>query len=434
MSILTDYKAQLEKAIQTKDIVKIFDALLVIATELNASDIHIEPYQNDCRMRLRVDGVMATLVTYPKHLHENIIAKFKIESGQMRPDEKRLPQDARVSTMISTQKDLDLRANTLPTVHGEKLVLRIVDKSKTIPTIDQVGLEGTQKDILLRNIGYPNGIILFTGPTGQGKTTTLYACLHALNKVGVNITTFEDPVEIKLNGVNQSQIRTDIGFTFAQGLRGSLRQDPDIVMVGEVRDWDTLEAAMEASMTGHLVFSTVHTNSSSETITRLTNLGAQPYMMTGTLNLIVAQRLARMIHPDHKLQVNVRDTQPVFYQSAVQAVQSMPKSQLTHELQVRWIDAATAKAFLEDGLAYIPDPAAGDKAMSWRTAIYEMLEFDDEIKEMLLSWKTALSLEKYALEQKWMVNLERDAIFKVMQWKISLDEVYRLVKHKKLEN
>lgn len=432
MSILSDYRAQLDKAIQTKDIVKIFDALLVIATELNASDIHIEPYQNDCRMRLRVDGVMETLVIYPKHLHENIIAKFKIESGQMRPDEKRLPQDARVSTMISTQKELDLRANTLPTVHGEKLVLRIVDKSKTIPTLDQLGLEGTQKDILLRNINYPNGIILVTWPTGSGKTTTLYACLHALNKVGVNITTFEDPVEIKLNGMNQAQIRTDIWFSFAQGLRWSLRQDPDIVMVGEVRDRDTLEAAMEASMTGHLVFSTIHTNSSSETITRLTNLGAQPYMMTGTLNLIVAQRLARTIHQDHKIQINVREHAPVLYQSAVQALRTMPEQELIHELKLREIDPNAAKSFFEDGIAYIPDPTAGEKWMSWRTAIYEMLEFDDEIKEMLLVWKTALSLEKYALEQKWMVNLERDAIFKVIQWRISLDEVYRLVKHKKI--
>ncbi len=375
---------------------------------------------------------METLVTYPKHLHENIIAKFKIESGQMRPDEKRLPQDARVSTLISTQKDLDLRANTLPTVHGEKLVLRIVDKSKKIPTLDQLWLEWTQKDILLRNIWYPNGIILVTWPTGSGKTTTLYACLHDLNKVGVNITTFEDPVEIKLNGMNQSQIRVDIGFSFAQWLRWSLRQDPDIVMVWEIRDRDTLEAAMEASMTGHLVFSTVHTNSSSETITRLTNLGAQPYMMTWTLNLIVAQRLARTINIEHRIHINARETTPVLYQSALQALRSMPEQELIHELKVRNIDPQAAKAFFEDGMTYAPDPTAWDKGMRWRTAIYEMLEFDDEIKEMLLSGKTALSLEKYALEQKWMVNLERDAVFKVIQWKISLEEVYRLVKHKKL--
>ena len=194
-----EYFKALSKSIATSDIVKLFDNLLTIATEQEASDIHIEPYETFCRIRIRIDGIMHELIQYPNSIHENIIAKFKIESGQMRPDEKRIPQDARVSSITLTHKELDLRANTLPTVWGEKLVMRIVDKSKKIPLLEELGIEGSNMEILLRNLNYPNGIIITTGPTGSGKTSTLYACLNKLNKTEVNILTYEDPVEARFD-------------------------------------------------------------------------------------------------------------------------------------------------------------------------------------------------------------------------------------------
>lgn len=215
-----DFKKKLDEAVVQSDIVKIFDNLLTIGVEWGASDIHIEPMENYCRIRIRIDGILQELVQYPKNLHESIISKFKIESGQMRPDEKRIPQDARVSSVTLTNKEIDLRANTLPTVRGEKLVMRIVDKSKKTPPLEELGIEGNNKKIIFKHLEYPNGIILTTGPTGSGKTTTLYAALNYINNSEVNIITYEDPVEDKVAGLNQAQIRADIGFTFANGLRG----------------------------------------------------------------------------------------------------------------------------------------------------------------------------------------------------------------------
>lgn len=423
--------AALKSAIDNKEIIKIFDNLLTIATEEWASDIHIEPFQDLCRIRIRIDGILWMLVHYPSRIHDNIIAKFKIESGQMRPDEKRLPQDARVSTTTLTWKDLDLRANTVPMVWGEKLVMRLVDKSKDTPPLDILGIEGMNDAIIRRNIWYPNGIILVTWPTGSGKTTTLYAWLDILNVPEVNITTYEDPVENKLLWLNQSQVRADIWFTFASWLRAALRQDPDIIMVWEIRDFETLQTAMEAAMTWHLVFSTVHTNSAAETLTRVINLWAQPYMVTGTFNVIVAQRLWRKIREDAKIEVNVREKYPAWYTSARHALLTMKPEALQSEMQLRNIDTAMIKRFMEDGMAMWADPAKWQAAFKWRVWLYEMLEFDDEIKQMLLEGKKALAVEKYALEQKGMINLERDAVFKMIQGKISIEEVYRLVKHKK---
>ena len=226
-----DYRQRLQQAILESDVVKIFDNLLTVGVEEWASDIHIEPMENYSRIRIRIDGILEELVQFPKSLHESIISKFKIESGQMRPDEKRLPQDARVSSITQTNKEIDLRANTLPTVWWEKLVMRIVDKSKKIPPVAELGIDGNNKNIVYKHLWYPNGIILMTWPTGSGKTTTLYALLDYINTPEVNVITYEDPVENKMAGLNQAQVRTDIGFTFANGLRGALRQDPDIIMV-----------------------------------------------------------------------------------------------------------------------------------------------------------------------------------------------------------
>ncbi len=429
------YLDGLQKSITNSDIVKFFENLVTLGSELGASDIHIEPYENYCRIRLRIDGILHEIAQYPKNIHENIIAKFKIESGQMRPDEKRLPQDARVSTVTSTHKELDLRANTLPTVWWEKLVMRIVDKSKKIPLLEDLGIEWSNIDILERNLTYPNGIIITTWPTWSGKTTTLYACLNKLNKNTVNILTYEDPVESRINGLNQSQIRWDIWFTFAQWLRWSLRQDPDIVLVWEIRDWETLDTAMEAAMTWHLVFSTVHTNSSAETITRVMNLWAKSYQICGTFNLVIAQRLSRKVCEHCQTLSDISGSD--YFKYAKQSLTSMKWNTLEKEMKSRGITEAQRKSFSDGKIMIWKWTDEDGKTCSYcngtwykgRVGLFESMEYTDELKNLLLQGKTAFEVEKWMLENG-MVNLERDGIFKTIKWQTTLEEVYRLSKHK----
>ena len=432
-----NFRELLNKSILQSDIVRIFDYLLTIAVEEGASDIHIEPFENYCRIRIRIDGVLQELVQYPKTFHDSIISKFKIESGQMRPDEKRLPQDARVSAITKTNKEIDLRANTLPTVRWEKLVMRIVDKSKKIPELKDLWLEGSNGRILSKVLAYPNGIILNTGPTGSWKTTTLYSCLADVNKTEVNITTFEDPVENKMHGLNQAQVRSDIGFTFLSGLRSALRQDPDIIMVWEIRDRETLEMAMESAMTGHLVFSTIHTNSAVETITRVFNMGAEAFMLAGTFNLVIAQRLWRKVCPHCMQKILVKDDKK--YLVARDTFTKFDKELLKKEILLRGISQEQWNDFFLKGYISVgtgKDPATGGVCpvcngigYKGRIGLYEMMDYTDEIKEMLLAGKSAFEIWKYALSQG-MIDLERDGLFKTIEWLTNLDEVYRFVKIK----
>ncbi len=430
-----DYKAKLDEAVLQSDVVKIFADLLTVAVEAGASDIHIEPLENYCRIRIRIDGILQELVQYPKNLHESIISKFKIESGQMRPDEKRVPQDARVSSVTLTNKEIDLRANTFPSVWWECLSMRIVDKSIKVPPLEELGIEGSNKGIIYRHLKYPNGIILCTGPTGSGKTTTLYACLDYVNTTEVNIITYEDPVENKMAGLNQAQIRADIGFSFANGLRWGLRQDPDIMMVWEIRDRETLDMAMESAMTGHLMFSTVHTNSSAETITRVYNLWAKPYMIVGTFNLVMAERLARRVCEHCKIQTSAKDNPK--YKFARESFRNFDKEALKKEIISRGINQQQRNDFINNGMVYVgsgKDPKTGDKCpfcegsgYKGRVGIFEMMDYTDEIKNMLLDGKSAFEVENVAL-QRGMINLERDGVFKIIKWMTTLDEVYRYVK------
>lgn len=423
-----NYLESLKKAIISADTVAIFDNLLTYAIEEWASDIHIEPYEWFWRIRIRIDWILKEIVQYPINIHDSLIAKFKIESWQMRPDEKRLPQDARVSIRTLTWKEADLRANTLPTVFWEKLVMRIVDKSKKIPPLEMLWIEWINKKYLYNNINLPNWIILTTWPTWSWKSTTLYACLNYLNKTDVNITTFEDPVENKMIWLNQSQIRVDIWYWFVQWLRAALRQDPDIIMVWEIRDYETLEIAMDAAMTWHLVFSTIHTNSAVETITRVLNLWAKPFMLAWTFNLVIAQRLARKLC-DCKTKVDIKSKKPYLYNYALETLKYFNKENLEVELKLRWITKEEWQDFLN---WYAYEPVWCEKCngwYKWRVWLYEMLSFEDEIKDLIIKWKTAFEIEIYALKN-WMINLERDWIFKVIKWLTTLDEVYRLTKHK----
>lgn len=430
------FKDELDKAILQSNIVEIFDNLLTIWVEEWASDIHIEPMENYSRIRLRIDWVLIELVQYPKILHESVISKFKIESGQMRPDEKRLPQDARVSNVTKTNKEIDLRANTLPTVWWEKLVMRVVDKSKKLPHLLDLGIEWSNYDIIMRNLTYPNWIILNTGPTGSGKTTTLYACLEYVNKTDVNIITYEDPVENKVHWLNQSQVRSDIGFDFASGLRAGLRQDPDIMMVWEIRDYETLDMAMESAMTGHLVFSTVHTNSAIETISRVLNLGGKWYMISGTFNLVIAQRLAKKVCAKCKTQKVIKDDPRRSYTK--KAFKNFDKDRLRAEIQKRWITKEQWNSYINEWVIHVwsgkdDEWNICDMCMwtgyKWRIWLYEFMDYTDEIKTMIIEWKSTLEIEKIALAN-WMITLERDWIFKMIKWSVDMDQVYKFVKIK----
>ena len=432
-----EFKEMLNKSIVWADIVKIFDYLLTVGVELWASDIHIEPFENFARIRLRIDWVLQELVQYPKNLHDSVISKFKIESWQMRPDEKRIPQDARVSTITQTNKEIDLRANTLPTVWWEKLCMRIVDKSKKTPPLEVLGIEWINGDLITKAIEQPNGIMMTTWPTWSWKTTTMYASLAKINNVDIDITTFEDPVENKMFWLNQSQVRADIGFTFASWLRSALRQDPDVILVWEIRDHETLDMAMEAAMTWHMVVSTIHTNSAAETLTRISNMWAKWFMIAWTFNIVMAQRLARKVCDHCKVAINVSSDER--YQWTKQCFASMDKDILKAEIIQRWIDPNVWQAYMSQWVAYIwswKDPATWEVCpvclwswCKWRVWVYEILHFNEEVKEMVMRDEKAMDVEKVALA-RWMISLERDAVFKVIKGFLPLDAVYKLVKHK----
>jgi len=296
--IKTYEAGHLGEVIREAPIAQIVSAVLEQAMRLRASDVHIEPQELDTRVRYRVDGVLQERLLLPKRLHDAVISRIKI-LGDMKIDEKRIPQDGRFNFKMG-DSEVDLRVSSLPTSNGEKIVMRLLKKSGGVPTLPELGLRGLGLKNLEANILRPHGIILVTGPTGSGKTTTLYAVLTKLNNAKVNILTLEDPVEYQIQGVNQVQINPTAGLTFATGLRSFLRQDPNIMLVGEVRDRETTELAIQAALTGHLVFSTLHTNNAAGAIPRLIDLGAEPFLVVSALNAVVGQRIARKICPTCK--------------------------------------------------------------------------------------------------------------------------------------
>ncbi|MDD3646398.1 MAG: GspE/PulE family protein [Candidatus Gracilibacteria bacterium] len=399
------------------DVQKICDYMILGAVLLDASDIHIEPLLNYVRLRYRSDGELREILEYQNFLHQGIVARFKILSD-LKIDESRKPQDGRISKTIEG-KSLDLRVSTLPTVHGEKVVMRIVDKSKEIPDFEDLGIEGKNGDLIKKALSLPNGIILTSGPTGSGKSTTLYSALVMLNRVNVNIMTLEDPVENQIDGINQSQVKPDIGYSFANGLRTALRQDPDIIMVGEMRDKETVDIAIEASLTGHLVLSTIHTNSAAETITRVLNMGVKPFLLPASFNIIIAQRLVKRLCPHCKKEVSFSELGEEVLKNIKHAISITPKQ----ELERRVGDKLKKPVFYKavgcdkcDGLGY-----------KGRVGLYEVLEISPGVKEMILSGSSAFNINNQAIKDG-MISLEQDGIMKALNGETSLEEVYRVAK------
>ena len=403
----------LQNSIISGNIPKMVLVALSYAVELGSSDIHIEPLETTVRIRYRVDGVLRRVVEYPPNLHPAVVSRLKIMAN-LKIDEQRIPQDGRISTETETGKELDLRVSSLPTVHGEKIVMRIVDKSKKVPELGKLGIEGKNYDILMRAITAPNGIVLTSGPTGSGKSTTLYSAMSLLNEPDVNLMTLEDPVENQVDGLNQSQMHPEIGYNFAYGLRTALRQDPDIIMVGEIRDKETIDVAIEASLTGHLVLSTIHTNSAAETITRVLNMGVQNFLITATFNAIIAQRLARTICANCKVEDQPSEEILTFVRDTIKRIPA-------DEIEIRKIGHLIENPKLYKGKGCDICDHTGYKG---RLGLYEIMETNDVIKELIIQKLPAVMIHKKALETG-MVSLELDGVMKALEGYTTIEEVYK---------
>jgi general secretion pathway protein E len=380
-------------------IIRLVNSLLFRAAKERASDIHIEPMERELAVRFRVDGVLHNIIKPPKRFQNSIISRVKI-MAQLNIAEKRLPQDGRIRIRLAG-RDIDIRVSTIPTVHGEGIVLRLLDKSATLLDLAEIGMNARILHDIDELIHRSHGIVLVTGPTGSGKTTTLYGALTRINTPEVKILTVEDPVEYQLKGINQMAINPKIGLTFASGLRSFLRQDPDIIMVGEIRDRETAQIAIEASLTGHLVFSTVHTNDSAGAVTRLVEMGIEPFLVASSLMAVMAQRLVRCVCVDCREVYRPTDD----------------------EIAKLGLDRA-AFAALGDGRAYraVGCPACAKSGYRGRTGIYELLVLDDDLRQLVLKNVDSGTIKKLATS-KGMAALLEDGAQKVAAGQTTIAEV-----------
>jgi type IV pilus assembly protein PilB len=394
--------AALEKAAEEAPVIKLVNYILTDAVKRGASDIHMEPYEKEYRVRYRIDGVLQTMMNPPVKLRDAIISRVKIMS-KLDISEKRLPQDGRIMIKMmhnNKKKQLDFRVSVLPTLHGEKVVMRLLDKENLRLDMTKLGFEPESLAKFQHAIFKPYGMVLVTGPTGSGKTNTLYSSIAQLNKPDTNIVTAEDPVEFQLPGINQVQMKEQIGLNFAAALRSFLRQDPNIILVGEIRDFETAEIAIKAALTGHLVLSTLHTNDAPATISRLMNMGIEPFLVATSVHLICAQRLARRVCQECKV---VDDVAP----------QVLIDAGFTPE------EAKTVKVYKGKGCS-----VCGNKGYKGRVGFYEVLEITDELRELILVGASALELKRKAIEQG-MISLRRSGLIKVAAGISSLEEVIR---------
>lgn len=394
-----------EKIVEEAPIIKIVAVILRNATEGLASDIHIENTGDSVKVRFRVDGILHTSLVLPISVYNGVIARIKI-LAKLRLDEKRKPQDGGFSAKINDRK-IDFRVSTMPSYFGEKVVMRILDSQRGIQKLDDIGFSRESLVLIKEALSRPYGLILMTGPTGSGKTTTLYSMLTELNKEENNIVSLEDPIEYKIDGVNQSQIMSEIGYTFASGLRSILRQDPNVILVGEIRDKETAELAIQAALTGHLVLSTLHTNNSIGAIPRLIDMGIDPYLIAPTLILCIAQRLARKIHPNSKHEIPMDEPTKVMFEK--QFSDLSPEFKKDIKIKDTVYEAVSSN-----------ESASG---LSGRTPILELFKIDKEMQNVILKSPTEQDIYKLA-RSKGMITLREDAMIKCMRGDIPLKEVY----------
>ena len=398
-----DYTSEAALDVKADDtpVVKFVNKVLLDAIKRGASDIHFEPYENDFRVRMRMDGILRTMAKAPVKLHPRISARLKV-MAQLDIAERRVPQDGRIKLNISKSRQMDFRVSSCPTLFGEKIVLRLLDGSAAKLGIDRLGYEDEQKKLYIEALSKPYGMILVTGPTGSGKTVSLYTGMNILNTDECNISTAEDPVEIRVAGINQVQMNNKKGMTFAVALRSFLRQDPDVIMVGEIRDLETAEIGIKAAQTGHLVLSTLHTNDAPQTITRLMNMGVAPYNITSSVTLVIAQRLARRLH-DCKKELHLPD----------------------NALLAEGFTAKEIKAGLKIyEPAGCPDCNEGYKG---RVGIYQVMPMTEEIQRIVLEGGNALQIAE-AAQRSGVLDLRQSALKKVKDGILSLAEMNRVTK------
>src|SRR5208282_2017940 len=394
--------ASLSKAAEEAPIIKLCNLILTDAVKRGASDIHVEPYEKEFRVRFRIDGILQNVMAPPLKLKDAMTSRMKIMS-KLDISEKRLPQDGRIMIKYlkdGKKKELDFRVSTVPTLFGEKIVLRLLDKENLRLDMTKLGFEPESLKKFERNILKPYGMVLVTGPTGSGKTNTLYSAVARLNTVDTNIMTAEDPVEFQLAGINQVQMKEQIGLNFAAALRAFLRQDPNIILVGEIRDFETAEIAVKAALTGHLVLSTLHTNDAPSTISRMMNMGIEPFLVATSVNLICAQRLVRRIC------VNCKEELEVPEQALIDAGYSPEEAKKT-------------KIYHGKGCS-----TCNKGGYKGRTGLYEVMEINDELRELILVGASALELKKKAIEQG-MLTLRRSGLIKSALGQTTLEEVIR---------
>ncbi|KGR74035.1 GspE/PulE family protein [Ureibacillus sinduriensis] len=391
---VTAPEAQPEITDEESPIVRLVNQIIANGVAQRASDIHFDPQETEFRVRYRVDGQLRTERSLPKHMQNMLAARVKIMGG-LNITENRVPQDGRIKTTVNF-KPIDIRLSTLPTIFGEKIVMRILDLSNAATDVDKLGLNSKNEQLFRNMIARPNGIVLITGPTGSGKSTTLYAALSHLNKEGVNIITVEDPVEYQLDGINQIQVKEEVGLTFAAGLRSILRQDPDIVMIGEIRDLETAEIATRASLTGHLVLSTLHTNSAVESISRLHDMGIEPFLISSSLVGVVAQRLVRKVCRDCGKTVPATDREKEIFAEVGMTVSTVNRGRGC--------------------------PACNHTGYRGRLAIHEILPVDRTIKDFILQ-RTSVNLIRNYMKEAGYHTLVEDGLLKVLEGYTTTEEV-----------
>ena len=389
-----------EKESEDAPIIRLVQKTLDDALQMRASDVHVEPFQSRLRIRYRIDGVLKEIASLDAGLLAPLTSRLKIMAG-LDIAEKRKPQDGRIA-ITSAGRAIDVRTSVLPGNHGETIVMRLLDKEKGLLSLDALGFQGPDRDRFERCISRPNGIVLVTGPTGSGKTTTLYAALQQLNRPDVKIITAEDPVEFNIRGINQCQVRSRIGLSFARILRAMLRQAPNIILVGEIRDRETAEIAVQAALTGHLVFSTLHTNDSASAITRLCDMGVKPFLVAAAVQAVLAQRLVRVLCPQCAVPVEL------------------------DEVELRSIGVEVGVGGGSRTMRAVGCPACDHSGYRGRLGIFEMMSLDESLRERIFHGEPTVRLREHALQSGGMITLLQDGAKKVLAGKTSIQELLRV--------
>lgn len=415
---------EVKTIVQDSPISKALSTILEYALKSRASDVHIEPLEGSLKIRCRVDGMLREIMQLPKSIEPALVSRIKILSN-LKIDEHRTPQDGQFTVNVSG-KEVDLRIAISPVIWGEQVVIRILDKSGNSFNIEEMGYTGRALRTIRKGIKRPNGMVLTSGPTGSGKTTSLYALIKEIKDNAVNIVTLEDPVEYKMEGVNQIQVNADVGLTFASGLRSILRQDPDVVMVGEIRDSETANLAVQAALTGHLVFSTLHTNSAAGVLPRLLDMGIEPFLIASTVNTIIGQRLVRRVAKKREsYQSNPIETQNIL----ATVGHLLPKTpsdvvRIGEDLGYKDLPLAGQSAYtLVRGIDTPQDPAP--RGYSGRAGLYEVMDVTEEIQQLIISHATSAEIQRKAQEQG-MVTMRQDGYLKVLQGITTIEEVNRV--------